>query len=440
MNLGLGIGPTFIGPAFLWSPSRLRVGTRVVQDFTVRPNRLYSNLLGTTPIAGPGAEVAAMRDSWGVMVLTQTTAAARLKYAVQPAVGVRNRANGSAAVADAAFWFATVTNNGVTATKLSSGVTPDGNAWARYNVAGTATGSAFTLFYDAAQSRTPASAGQSWTASALMRVESGTPGGATSGLRVEAVEETAPGTFVGSTISSVFRGTESTTLSATRAMTTGNQVRTGIIYRVENGDTVDCIVYVEALQFELGTSRTAWQANLSEFDVTQAGQMSIHQLAFDGVDDFMSLASNFAPAGAYTMAAVRTGSSFPGGVTFDNAAGTATLVQSGSTQMTANTLSNQAQFNPAAWPSGAAGVRRLDMVRVTAADAAQAWRNGVLATTGITITGNLVPLSAISRLGRAGSSGRFNGGLLLDEGDTPLTEAERLLTERYLAYNGGITL
>ena len=438
MNLGLGIGPTFIGPAFLWSPSRLRVGTRDVRDFTVHPNRLYSDTACTTLIAGPGAEVAAMCDSQGVRVLEQATAAARPKYAVQPAVGVRNFANGSAAVASDASWFDTATSNDVTVTKLSSGVTPDGNAWARYNVAGTATGTAFPQLYDAAQSRTPASAGQSWTASALMRVESGTTGGAGSGLRVNADEETAPATSVGSTVSSVFSGASLTTISATRAMTTGNQVRTGLIYRVAPGETVDCIVYVEALQFELGTSRTAWQANMSQFDVTEAGVRSLDVLVPDGIDDCLTLSSAFLPSGNFTLAAA-----------FDHRAGADNLGILGGTnarfgqslfnqpRIDANLSANRTQFTE---QSNGRGVL---VVRSVGSGAAQGWRNGVALTP--TLIGSMRPLASpgfteIMKAAGVFASGRFFGGVMIDEGDTPFTDAERLMTERYLAYNGGITL
>jgi len=441
--IGIGLDITRAGQTVSFSPENLRVGTRDVRDLTLRPNRMYSNLLGTTPIAGPGAEVAAIRDSRGVLVATQATAAARPKYAVEPAVGVRNRATGSAAVADDARWFDTSTSDGVTATKLSSGVTPDGNAWARYQVAGTATGTAFPQLYNGVQSRTPASSGQSWTTSALARVESGTTGSAASGLRVNADEETAPATSVGSAVSPVFSGASLTTISATRAITTGNQARASLLYRLGDGETADCIVYVEALQFELGTTRTAWQANRSQFDITEANVRSVNALVTDGVDDFMSLATGFEPAGAFTVAA----SFVPTGVfpvrLFSNDSGFAQIGFGSATlgEVRANNTANRSEFSPLAnlLPNPT-----VNIVRVQDAASATFWRNGV-ATTG-TVTGDAAPLAAggLTRMFQittgVGGALRFFGGVMIDEGNTPFTEAERLMTQRYLAYNGGITL
>jgi len=434
MNLGLGIGPTFIGPAFLWSPSRLRVGTRVVQDLTFDPSRLFSDVAGETLIAGPGAEVAAQKDARGVIELTQTTLAARPIYARKPASGVRNRANGSAAVGNAAFWNATSINNGITGTKLTSGVTPGGNAWVRYQISGTSTAVAAVQFYNQAQARTPAASGQSWTASALCRIESGASGDAGSGLRTLVVEETAPSTVVAGDVSSVHKGATLTAVTVTRAMTTGNQMRGHVEFRVSDSQTVDCIVYVEALQFELGTARTAWQANLSQFDVTEAGVRDTYWLAGNGVNHFMSLTEDFEPAGGYTIAAVMSG---PSPAILGSAGSAGARLFSGSDGeilYRANDSTNQITTGVNPVVTG----RHVIIIRVSGAETGQIFVNGLPVTS--FVTGNLIPTQAISTLMRSNtrfSSADTAGAVLVDQA---IGDAEVSMLNRYLLAKGGIAL
>jgi hypothetical protein len=444
--IGISLAITRAAQTVSFSPENLRVGTRDVRDLTLRPNRMYSDTAGTTLIAGPGSEVAAMRDSRGVLVATQTTFGARLKYAVAPLSGIRNILPvNTTNIATGVNWAMVRASRAAAATSATGEPAADITATStdvngaylqatsltlpaeQYSLSGVFKGTGWVML-NVADSTDGTEQTRAWFNLGAGVVGSVVRGGtaftaATSAISVEGDGFRCTMTYTTDASRTVFHRFITVDANASNAVTTGATLR------------------IEAPQLETGAARTAYQRRVSEFDVTQAGDRSIHQLAFDGVDDFMSLAADFAPAGAYTMAAVRTGSGFPGGITYESAAaGTANFVQSVTLSIVANTTSNKVDINPAGWPSGLAGVRRLDMARVTAADAAQAWRNGVLATTGITITGNLTLLSAISRLGRAGSTGRFGGGVLIDEGDTPLTEAERLMTERYLAYNGGITL
>ena len=432
--IGIGLDITRAGQTVSFSPENLRVGTRDVRDLTLRPNRMYSDTAGTTLIAGPSAEVAAMRDSRGVLVATQATAAARPKYAVQPAVGVRNRANGSAAVADAAFWSAAVTHNGVTATKLTNGVTAGGNAWARYQVAGTASGVSVATLYITTQSRTPAAIGQAWTASASVQIESGTTGNAASGMRVLSVEETAPNIFIGLAGNTAFKGASLTPISATRTIASGNQARGAVVAETDNGQAVDYIVYVEALQFEQAASRTAWQSNRSVFDITEAGVRTIDALVPDGMDDFMTLSSPITLGSAYMAAWATDATSrrFLGGPE-------ATI--EGFAQI-ANIFHNVTDGERFRWAGlSTIGGRRVDLINASSLASAQYFRNGVDAGAPEELpTVAMGSLTEIFRRSNAYANGRFFGGVALSAGDTPFTEAERLMTQRYLAYKGGITL
>ena len=439
--IGIGLDITRAGQTVSFSLENLRVGTRVVQDLTFDPSRLFSDVAGTTLIAGPGAEVAAQKDARGVIVRIQPTLAARPKYAIEPASGVRNQANGAAAVGDAS-WFDTVTNNGITATKQASGITADGNAWARYQISGTSTAVATAQLYNSALARTPAASGQSWTTSALCRIESGASGDAGSGLRVFVSEETAPSTGVAGDASSIYKGATLTALTVTRAMTTGNQMRGGFDFRVSSGQTVDCIVYVEALQFELGMARTAWQANVSEFDVTEPGVRSVHALAYDRVDDWMQLSTAFQPAGNYTLAMGHTHRD--GEVTYifghSTSFGMSMLrAGAGMLSMRSNFTDNQSMFS-----STVAG-RAVAIARVTGTGLADAYMNGFGPLAG-TLTGVMTPPNAagINATGRRVNSfdapRREYGGVLIDPGNTPVTNEEIALMLRLLAHNEGITL
>jgi len=448
--IGIGLDITRAGQTVSFSPENLRVGTRDVRDLTLRPNRMYSNPAGTTLIAGPGAEVAAMRDSRGVIVLKQTTFGARLKYAVQPAGGIRNRllnnrgdgavvgVLGSGGVLPADMLISGIAAGSIEVLTLAP---KNGRPNTKVRINGTPTGNVNINF--AGSQVIPAVAGQVWTSSVWSQMTAGSSTNLNS-INLSTTTHAANGGFLTSFANNFFS-------------TIGDDVRRSVVGTLVGGTiafvsssvqltwtsgAIDITFDISAQQLEQAGAATDVQiVGADGLDVTEAGQRPINQLAWDAADDFMAFESNFAPTGAYLLAASRApGSGFPSTVTFDGSPPGALFVQSIATQLSADGSGNSAFFEPAGWPSGLPGVRRLDMIRVNAAGDAQAWRNGVLATTGITLAGDMIPLAAINRLGRAGSSGRFSGGLLLDEGDTPLTESERLMTERYLAYNGGITL
>jgi len=435
-----------------WSPEALRRGTRDVRDVTVDPLRLFSDTAGTTLISGPGAEVAAMRDSRGVMVATQTTFGARLKFAIQPAIGLRNRllnnrndaavvgVLGSGGVLPTGY---AVTTSGATVEVVSLAFV-GGRQNFRVKVSGTPSGN--ITFRTSAIATIAALTGQTWARSTFLSIAAGDLTGF-SGINHGARNYTSAAvnhSFKGGTITVTGTPTRFSAASAI-ADADGTGVIASIAQEISllwTSGAVDITLDISLPQMEQAGAATDVQiTGANGFDVTEAGRRSIHQLAWDATDDVMNFESDFDPAGAYLLAASRApASGFPGTVTFDGSPPGALFVQSIATQLSADGSGNSASFQPAGWPSGLVGVRRLDMIRVNAAGDAQAWRNGVLATTGITLAGDMIPLAAINRLGRAGSSGRFSGGLLLDEGDTSLTEAELLMTERYLAYNGGITL
>lgn len=213
----------------------------------------------------------------------QTTAASRPILGRNPASGVRNLAVGSADVGSTATWPASVVHNGVTATKIASGIDTDGLPFVDYRYQGTATNTFHSTTYGSAISRNPAGIGLTYTASAYSRMISGTTNNPN--LRVAVVEETAPSTYIGQSSSNVAGDTE-TFLTASRTFSTGNQVRTEIILQMVNGAAIDVTYRIKGIQLEMGAARTAFQFNYSASNVTEPGIVDCLYLAFDGVDDF----------------------------------------------------------------------------------------------------------------------------------------------------------
>jgi hypothetical protein len=274
--------------------------------------RLFLDEAGTTPATGPNQVIRRVNHRAGTISHVTFASGQAPILGRHPTSGVRNRANGSAAVGDAAFWIASQANNGVTITKLASGVDANG-PWARYSVVGTATATSLIAPYVSPNSRAPAAVGQTWTTSLRAQRVAGSAPPADCGVRVEVNDETAPSTVLATGISAPFASDTAAFVSHTRTLATGgtNQARGSIIIRTENGATVDYEIVVQALQFEQGSTRTAYQTNLSKFDITEAPFADCWYLEPDGLDDFGTFSAAFAPAGAYTLAAAVN---VPGGV------------------------------------------------------------------------------------------------------------------------------
>ena len=126
--------------------------------------------------------------------------------------------------------------------------------------------------------RTAASAGQAYTLSAICRKIAGNdPLGV--GLRLGVVEETAPGTYIGITSNSgTISSVQETLYSATRTVTTGNQVRIAFVVSLVTGETIDVTYRIKAAQFELGASRTAFQYSYDNLNITEPGASNCYYL------------------------------------------------------------------------------------------------------------------------------------------------------------------
>ncbi len=246
---------------------------------------LFQDSAGATPVTAQGQPVGLVRDQSGNgNHAAQATSTKRPYLARYPAGGLRNVAHGSAAVDNVAYWPATVLHNGMTSTKLASGLDTDGLPFVDIQWTGTPTGTLHQLCFAVANTRNAASVGQSWTASAIAKRTGGTLSGVY-GLRVDTVEETAPATYVAAVSGNLASGEVDTISTSTRVIASGNQVRTAISLSVATGAPIDVTYRVKGLQLELGSTRTAYQHNMSQYDITEAGQRDVWALYNDAVDD-----------------------------------------------------------------------------------------------------------------------------------------------------------
>jgi hypothetical protein len=255
------------------------------QHFPILPSTVFSDDAGTTP-AVIGGPVGAVRDMNGDVVAT-ATGTARPTFGVHPVMGVRNRWNGSASPADTAFWPTPRAQNGLTSTVVGSG-TDGGLPYIDVRWQGVFTGSGFhNIIYAAGAARIPTVPTVQWTSSGVARVIAGAaPAGG--GLRVGVIEETAPSTFVGATESAPIDGSSDTERAATRVVASGNQVRPSISLTGTVGDMVDVTYRIKGVQFEQGSTRTNYQFNFSQFNITEADQRPVYYLFDDNVDDVMN--------------------------------------------------------------------------------------------------------------------------------------------------------
>ena len=249
---------------------------------------MFQDTAGTTPVTTPGQTVARINDKSGRgNNATQATAASRPTYGTHPLVGIRNVAQGSAAVGDITYWPAAPVEGGITATKVASGFDVDGLPYVDVRYQGISINTSHTIVYTTPLSRSPAVVGQTFTVSAFFQRIAGT----TSGIdvaRLQLVEETAPDTFVALSNSAGTTSTSETLETASRTIVSGNQVRSVVQLRIiTTGVTIDVTFRVKGLQLERSSSRTAYQFNYNRFNVTQPPLAQVHYLSFDGVDDFL---------------------------------------------------------------------------------------------------------------------------------------------------------
>jgi hypothetical protein len=255
----------------------MATGTGTVQLYTsnaVAGDTLYLEITSVTEVQGNHAQ--------------QATAAQRPTYGVIPYGGVRNFAIGSGDVGNATYWPSN-TVNGVTVTRIASGIDVDGLPYNDWTVSGTCTATSAINMYLRSQSRLPATIGSVWTSSVIVKRIAGSAQPFNCGVRAEAYGETAPSTtteaYNGNLVDSA---TETvSTVTATLANAATNQAAATVSFRSEIGATLNATYRIKALQFEKGSVRTAFQLSMSKYNTTEAGKATVGALFPDGIDDGM---------------------------------------------------------------------------------------------------------------------------------------------------------
>ncbi|TAE78732.1 MAG: hypothetical protein EAZ84_00405 [Verrucomicrobia bacterium] len=221
---------------------------------------------------------------------TQATAGSRPLYALLPANGVRNLANGSASVGNNAVWLTGTTQNGITMTKVASGFDVDGLPYVDVRYQGTSTGTNHDQILPFSFAVQSGVAGQSATCSVIARVISGSVSNVL-GFRARVSEETAPSTFIGIALGTPVTASTDTVTTATRTLSTGNQFRATLSLDFNTASAIDVTFRIKAIQLELGSTRTAYQFNYSNVNIAQPPFAQVGALLFDGVDDFLQTPS-----------------------------------------------------------------------------------------------------------------------------------------------------
>lgn len=416
---------------------------------------LFQDAAGTEPVTAPGQTVALMRDlSGNGRHATQATAAARPVFGWHPARGRLNRLpnNGTGGAVPGVIgsggalptgWGLSF-SGGAAGTAEVVAITPEHVDIAVVQTASTG-GVLFSL--PAIPDALPTAQGENWAFSCGVALVAGSLGTGTPQLRGTQRDG------AGSTLASMtfldpvgLTGTL-TRFSGTAQITNASAAKVTADFRVQATAPWTATLRISRPQLERGTVATALQdTRASGFDVTEAGQRDVHYLAFDGVDDWMALASAFAPVGAYTLAAVRGFDSASAlgadpGVSYgrsDNSSAYLTRQSQSTMHLRVNTSSNNLSSS-GGFGTADTALHTVEMVRVAHATTGQMWRNAVVANA-VAVTGSLTPLIGLTALFNRGSGvgvGRFYGGALVDRA---ITEAERLALQAWLADKGGIAL
>ncbi len=249
---------------------------------------LFKDTAGTLPVTAAGDAVARRNDKSGRgNHATQSDLTKRPLYSLLPANGVRNLANGSADVGNTTYWPATNLTNGITITKLGSGLDTDGLPYVDVRYQGTATSTFQAGVYAFSNSLITAALGQTFTASMIGRVIGGSA--ANTSLIITVSEVTAADAYLTDTTSAQTVTTSDTLLTATRTLSNPSmgKTRTGIVVLFSNGATIDVSYRIKAVQFELGPTRTNYQFNYAATNIAEPPFSQVGALLYDGVDDFM---------------------------------------------------------------------------------------------------------------------------------------------------------
>lgn len=443
MNISLGI--PLAGPAVRWSPRQLIAAYPGTQWFEPGPSTVFTDTAGTTA-ATFGQGVGGLRVPGGAVVATQSDSGFRPIYGRHPAAGRHNMLPNSTPTgavlgvlgsggALPTGWDSTFVSGGA-ATIEVVGIGLD---YVDIAVDFTASSGDVVFRIPGTAALVPAAQNQDWYFSLGVALLSGSINGAPA---LRGTQRDIGGSSVGALTfnTSISLTGDVQRFGGTAQITAATAARMNADFRVASTGTWNATFRLSRPQLERGTVQTAIQDTRSGgFDVTEAGQRSVYYLRQDGVDDFMSLATAFAPAGAFTIATARrfldlAALSTDACTTFGRSGDTNsffTRTTASQMRLRTNTATNRIVGNN--FGAADTALNTVDVARVDSAAAGGMWRNGIPAGS-IDIDGAITPLQPFNTLFRRGASG-FGGGFFYGAIAVPaaITEPERLFSQRYLA-------
>lgn len=440
-----------VASPFLWS-SRWRPTSLFAdgsQGVLIEPSRLWTlaqDAAGTTPVTAAGQPVGLIRDLSGLgNHASQATALSKPRLGRHPASGLRNLANGAQAV-DTVAWGSGGVSNGLTYTKVGTG-TEGGVPYVDIRMTGTATASQHAVGWSSANSRIPMASGFA-VASVTARVIAGAPptGATQNGIRLQIFELDAAFAILTTGASNGITSSVDTTIALSRGATAVGVAYTSAFLILEGGATevIDVTYRIKGLQFEIGSTPTALQYNLSQYDITEPGYADVWYLSMDGVDDHMQTQSVIwgtdESAVIMAMAPAQTSTQYCPFRFAPNGSPGSGFVKSSSGIMSATVGSTAAAYAPAPTPvNGTAEVYAFTSKIQT--PILNLRRNGALvASTGASQGAGTYtdgPISVGSWNGAFWMSGRIYGLMAINRNLTP---AELARAERYMARLAGVTI
>lgn len=242
--------------------------------YQIRPEYLFQNAAGTTPVTEPGQPVGFVTDRSGSgNHATQTTAQSRPTYGIVPVGGRRNLMLRTEEF-NISPWVNVPGGTGVAPVlTANAGVAPDGTATADRIVLNKGEGNTLT---DCSLRLQNTNLSGTHTRSVWMRSFDGSSEYV---VTIEASDFNNPASAV------VVTGEWQRFVYTT---TSNVNVEVGLRggYVTTNSNTADILVW--GYQIEEGSEATSYQRVGNAFDVTEAGVRTLHYLNFDGVDDTLA--------------------------------------------------------------------------------------------------------------------------------------------------------
>lgn len=265
--------------------------------------RLFQDAGGTTPAIIAGQPVGLIKRLAGSVDAVQATALSKPTLARHPKGGIRNLASWAQNPSSHAGWGSTTTNNGVTATKVSSGVDPvDGVPYVDFRYVGTATSSSISNAYRVDAARVAATQGQNFTTRVDVSAISGSLVGVEGIKNAVAIEDASMVYIgeIGKTTPVSLGEYVNIAREGTIALSGATYARPSVVLVATVGIPIDVTMRYKGLQFERGLERTPLQFNYGPNDITEQGVGDLWHLYNDGGDSL----NVTLPAGTYGLASI----------------------------------------------------------------------------------------------------------------------------------------